>query len=77
MSMRLTIDRRCAQVSLGINECDLVAAAQKLNLLQPVPSASNREEGLPAEAAKSARREVGHSLGTIDADRGSRRRASL
>ena len=60
-----------------VSECDLVEAAKKLNLLQPVPPASNREEGLSVEAAKSARREGGHNLGTIEADRGSRRRASL
>jgi hypothetical protein len=53
-----------------VSECDLVEAAQKLSLLQPVPPASIREEGLPAEAAKSARREGGHNSGTVSSNRG-------
>ena len=57
-----------------VSECDLVEAEQKLNLLQPVPPASNHD-GLASTKPRSG--EVGHNLGTIDADRGSRRRASL
>ena len=38
---------------------------------------SDREGGLPAIAAKSARRDGGHNLGTIGPDRGSRLRVSL
>jgi hypothetical protein len=45
-----------------VSECDLVEAAKKLNLLQPVPPASDRD---------------GHSLGTIEPDSGSRLRVSL
>jgi hypothetical protein len=60
-----------------VSECDLVEAAKKLNTLQPVPPASNREEGLPAEAAKSARREGGHNSGTVEPDRGPRLRVGL
>lgn len=57
-----------------VSECDLVEAAKKLNLLQPVPPATNHD-GLATTKPRSG--EVGHNLGTIDADRGSRRRASL
>ena len=45
-----------------VSECDLVREVAKiLNLLQPIPPASNREECLPTEATKSARREGGHN----------------
>ena len=57
-----------------VSECDLVEAAKKLNTFQPVPSASDRD-GLAATKPRSG--EVGHNLGTISPDRGSRRRASL
>jgi integrase len=57
-----------------VSECDLVEAAQKLNLRQPVPPATSHN-GLASTKPHSG--EVGHSLGTIEPDRGSRRRASL
>jgi integrase len=45
-----------------VSECDLVEAAKKLNTLQPVPPASNRD---------------GHNLGTVEPDRGPRLKVSL
>jgi integrase len=45
-----------------VSECDLVEAAKKLNAMQPVPPASDRD---------------GHNLGTVSPDRGFRLRASL
>jgi hypothetical protein len=45
-----------------VSECDLVKAAKKLNALQPVPPASNRD---------------GHNPGTVEPERGSRLRMSL
>jgi len=42
-----------------LSECDLVEAAKKLNAMQPVPPASNRD---------------GHNSGTVSPDRGSRLR---
>lgn len=68
--------RYCGRYNI-VGECDLVEATQKLNLLHPIPPASNREEGLPAEAAKSARREGGHNLGTVTHRSTSRRSVSL
>ena len=68
-----------------VSECDLIEAAQKLNLLQPVPPATDRD-GLastkPRPVRHSAKRdggsgEVGNNPGTIEPDRGSRLRASL
>jgi len=41
-----------------VSECDLVEAAKKLNTLQPVPPASDRD-GLAATKPRSG--EVGHS----------------
>jgi len=73
-----------------VSECDLVEAAQKLNLLQPVPPSEVRlkpdtmHDEVPTEddrdglaSPKRRSREGGHNLRTIEADRGSRRRASL
>jgi integrase len=69
-----------------VSECDLVEAAKKLNAFQPMPPVSSDREGLastkPRPVRHSAKRdggsgEVGHNLGTIGPDRGSRRRASL
>jgi hypothetical protein len=57
-----------------VSECDLVEAAKKLNLLQPVPPASDRD-GLAA--TKPCSGEVGHNSGTVSPDRGSRLRVSL
>ena len=73
-----------------MSECDLVEAAKKLNAFQPVqpsevrlkpdttyesdPTEENRDGLAPT---KRRSREVGHNLGTIGPDRGSRRRASL
>src|SRR5437762_409085 len=61
-----------------VSECDLVEAAKKLNAFQNVPPAApagrlkpapttdhDREAGLPAIAARSARRDGGHNLGTV------------
>jgi len=45
-----------------VSECDLVEAARKLNTLQPVPPASNRD---------------GHNPGTVEPDRGPRLTVSL
>jgi len=45
-----------------VSECDLVEAAKKLNTLQPVPPASNRD---------------GHNSGTVEPDRGPRLKVSL
>jgi hypothetical protein len=68
-----------------VSECDLVEAAKKLNTLQPVPPASDRD-GLAATKPRPVRHsatrdggsgEVGHKPGTIGPDRDSRRRASL
>jgi hypothetical protein len=58
-----------------VSECDLVEAAKKLNAFQPVPPVSSDREGLASTKPRSG--EVGHNLGTIGPDRGSRRRASL
>ena len=73
-----------------VSECDLVEAAKKLNAFQPVTPPEVRlkpdttktphqpqsdRDGLAADEARSG--EVGHNLGTIGPDRGSRRRASL
>jgi hypothetical protein len=57
-----------------VSECDLVEAAKKLNAMQPVPPVSDRD-GLASTKPRNG--EVGHNLGTIGPDRGSRRRASL
>jgi hypothetical protein len=57
-----------------VSECDLVEAAKKLNTLQPVPPASDRD-GLAATEPRSA--EIGHNSGTVEPDRGSRLKASL
>jgi hypothetical protein len=56
-------------------ECDLVAAAKKLKLFQLVAPVSSDRDGLASTKPRIG--EVGHSLGTIGPDRGSRRRASL
>ena len=45
-----------------VSECDLVDAAKKLNTLQPVPPASDRD---------------GHNSGTVEPDRGPRLTVSL
>jgi integrase len=45
-----------------VSECDLVEAAKKLNTVQPVPPASNRD---------------GHNPGTVEPDRGRRLKVSL
>src|SRR5688500_1533129 len=57
-----------------VSECDLVEAAKKLNTLQPVLPASNRD-GLAATKPRSG--EVGHDSGTVEPDRGRRLTASL
>ena len=57
-----------------VSECDLVEAAKKLNTLQPVPPASDRD-GLASTKPRSG--EVGHNSGTVGPDRGSRLRVSL
>ena len=57
-----------------VSECDLVEAAKKLNLLQPLPPASDRD-GLASTNPRSG--EVGHNPGTVGPDRGSRLRVSL
>jgi integrase len=57
-----------------VSECDLVEAAKKLNLLQPIPPASDRD-GLASTNPRSG--EVGHNSGTVGPDRGSRLRVSL
>jgi hypothetical protein len=56
--------RRLASISTAdvVSECDLVEAAKKLNALQPVPTASNRD---------------GHNPGTVEPDRGPRLKVSL
>jgi integrase len=58
-----------------VSECDLVEAAKKLNAFQPVAPVSSDRDGLVSTKPRSG--EVGHNLGTIGPDRGSRRRASL
>ena len=63
-----------------VSECDLVEAAKKLNAFQPEvrlkPDTTNEDrDGLAPTKPRSG--EVGHNLGTIGPDRGSRRRASL
>jgi integrase len=67
-----------------VSECDLVDAARKLNAFEPAPSitssaAVGRPEGLryedPPPTASSNR--VGHNLGTVGPNRGSRLRVSL
>ena len=70
-----------------VSECDLVEAAKKLNSAfapsalwrdkpaDEIPTNTDREDGPASTKPRSG--EVGHNLGTIDADRGSRRRASL
>lgn len=69
-----------AQDTLGVraynivSECDLVEAAKKLNTLQPVPPASDRD-GLAATKPRSG--EVGHNSGTVEPDRGPRLTVSL
>jgi integrase len=57
-----------------VSECDLVEAAKKLNTLQPVPPASNRD-GLASMKPPSG--EVGHNPGTVEPDRGPRLTVSL
>jgi integrase len=68
-----------------VSECDLVEAAQKLNLLQPVrlkpdtaydevPTEDNRD-GLASTKPRSG--EVGHNSGTVKPDRGPRLKVSL
>ena len=57
-----------------VSECDLVEAAKKLNTLQPVPPASDRD-GLAATKPRSG--EVGHNSGTTSPDRGPRLTVSL
>jgi hypothetical protein len=57
-----------------VSECDLVEAAKKLNTLQPVPPASDRD-GLAATKPRSG--EVGHNSGTVEPDRGPRLTVSL
>jgi len=58
-----------------VSECDLVEAAKKLNSLQPVPPALGRDDGLASTKPRSG--EVGHNLGTVGPNRGSRLRVSL
>ena len=58
-----------------VSECDLVAAARKLSTVQPVPPASNREDGPASTKPRSG--EVGHSSGTVEPDRGPRVKVSL
>ena len=65
-----------------VSECDLVEAAKKLNAFQPPPevrlkpdTTNENREGLASTKPRSG--EVGHNLGTIGPDRGSRRRVSL
>ena len=69
-----------------VSECDLVEAAKKLNAflstvrLKPDTTYdhdNDREAGLPAIAAKSARRDGGHNLGTVTHQSTSRRLMSL
>jgi hypothetical protein len=57
-----------------VSECDLVEAAKKLNTLQPVPPASDRD-GLASPERRS--REGGHNSGTVGPDRGPRLNVSL
>jgi len=57
-----------------VSECDLVEAAKKLNVLQPIPPTSDRD-GLASTNPRSG--EVGHNSGTVGPDRGSRLRVSL
>ena len=67
-----------AQDALGferyniVSECDLLEAAKKLNTLQPVPPASDRD-WLAATKPRSG--EVGHNSGTVEPDRGPRLRS--
>ena len=54
-----------------VSECDLIEAAKKLNAIQPVPPAPNRD------ALAGHSHDGGHNLGTIEPDRGSRLKVSL
>jgi integrase len=72
-----------------VSECDLLEAAKKLNAIQPASlppafdvaqareggSHTSDRDGLAATKPRSG--EVGHNLGTVRPDRGSRRRVSL
>ena len=55
-----------------VSECDLVEAAKKLNILQPIPPSEVR---LKPDTTSEDR--DGHNLGTVGPDRGSRLRVSL
>ena len=52
-----------------VSECDLVEAARKLNVIQPV--------SLPPEGGSHTSDRDGHISGTVGRDRGSRLRVSL
>jgi hypothetical protein len=67
-----------------VSECDLVAAAKKLNTLQPLPpsevrlkpdTTSDDRDGLASSKRRS--REGGHNSGTVEPDRGPRLTVSL
>jgi hypothetical protein len=64
-----------------MSECDLVEAAKKLNVIQPVSlppeggSHTSDRDGLAA--TKPRRGEVRHNPGTVNPDRDSRLRVSL
>jgi hypothetical protein len=55
-----------------VSECDLVEAAKKLNVLQPIPPSQVR---LKPDTTSEDR--DGHISGTVGHDRGSRLRVSL
>jgi hypothetical protein len=52
-----------------VSECDLVEAAKKLNVLQPV--------ALPPEGGSHTSHRDGHNSGTVGLDRGPRLKFSL
>jgi integrase len=64
-----------------VSECDLVEAARKLNVLQPAalpPEGGSHTSDRDGPASTKPRSgEVGHNLGTVGPDRGSRLRVSL
>jgi hypothetical protein len=64
-----------------VSECDLVEAAKKLNVVQPValpPEAeATRQTGTGLPRRSRASGEVGHNPGTVEPDRGPRLTVSL
>jgi hypothetical protein len=71
-----------------VSECDLVDAAQKLNVLQPVRPAGSEDPALQRESDPTSQianglasprrsREGGHNSGTVEPDRGPRLKVSL